>query len=221
MNIAWARMPERRALARALLRDEVARSCDVNRNQVSLAVMCAVCGSDSHGRLHVLPIRDAATPYVSLSRADGVSIVAVTHSGPVGVDVECVDALSFAGFDAVALHPDEQAGTIEDRATTWVRKESLLKATGHGLSVDPRRIRLGEPGEPPHLVEWVGDNPPQNAVWMDDIDVGPDHRACISVLSATRPLLSVREVAREDFPREAKRGTDRRDHDRCVPERSR
>lgn len=221
MNVAWARLPECPGLAHALLRDEVARCCGVNPHEVRLAVLCGRCGSHRHGKPYVLPIRDVVAPQVSLSRAEGVAIVAVTHAGPVGVDIERTDALSFPGFDTVALHPDERAGDIRDRATTWVRKEALLKATGDGLLVDPRTIHLSDPGVPPRLVEWAADNAPGGGVWMFDIDVGAAYRAGLAVLSDRRPDLSVREADREDLPHEAMRGRAHPEPDPCEPLRSR
>lgn len=220
MNVVWARLPGRPGLAHTLLRDEVARSCGVTRHEVRLAVLCGRCGSHRHGKPYVLPIRDVAAPQVSLSRAEGVAIVAVTHAGPVGVDIERIDALSFPGFDPVALHPDERAGDIQDRATTWVRKEALLKATGDGLMVDPRTIHLSDPGSPPRLIGWAG-NAPRGGVWMFDIDVGAAYRSGLAVLSDERPGLSVREADREDLPHEARRGRAHPEPDPCEPPRSR
>lgn len=221
--MVWARLPALPGLARALLRDEVARSCGVTRQEVTLAALCGACGSDRHGKPHVLPIRGVAVPHVSLGRAEGVAIVAVAHGGPVGVDIELTESASFPGFDDVALHPRERAGNTAERATTWVRKEALLKATGDGLGVDPRRIRLSDPGAPPHLVDWAADNPPAAGPWMFDVDVdvGAAYRASVAVLSGNRPGLSVREAGREDLPHQAMPGTAPPEPDRCAPPRRR
>ena len=104
-----------------------------------LPVMRAVWESE-HGRPVVKPQGKQHPPFVSLSRAGAMVVVAISDCGPVGVDVERLDAVRFAGFGEIALHEGEAASTIEARATAWVRKESLLKATGHGLSIDPRLI---------------------------------------------------------------------------------
>lgn len=104
---------------------------------VRLSRSCPRCGSSEHGRPVVLNEGADEMPSISLSRAGGVVVVAVSPHGPVGMDVERLDAPRLAGFDDVALHPHEIAPTIEARAATWVRKESLLKATGEALHVDP------------------------------------------------------------------------------------
>lgn len=114
-------------------------------------------------------------------------MVGLTHSGPVGVDIECADAPSFAGFDDVVLHPDERAASVRDRATSWVRKESLLKATGDGLGVDPRDVRLGEAADPPCLLGWAARPSLPGRLSMHDVDVGTDHVASVTVLGGDNP----------------------------------
>lgn len=83
---------------------------------------CRSCGSDRHGKTHVVVPRGPSPAFVSLGRSGGTTVVAVSADGPVGVDVEQVT-------------PDSPADLRE-----WVRTESLLKATGHGLTIDPATI---------------------------------------------------------------------------------
>jgi 4'-phosphopantetheinyl transferase len=183
--------------ARALLRSAVAAYCAVSPASVGTGSLCPRCGSNEHGR----PLARIGTrrtpPHVSLSRAGALVVVAVTDAGPVGVDVEPDGAASFAGFDDVALHPREHVTSDADRTRTWVRKESLLKATGHGLGVDPREVRLGPPGHPPELLEWPTARWPAlpGPVWMYDLELGPGHVGAVTVLSAARPELRVRTAA--------------------------
>ena len=83
---------------------------------------CRTCGSDRHGKTHVVVPDGRAPAHVSLSRSGGRAVVAVSDQAPVGVDVERMD-------------PDSP-----DDLRAWVRTESLLKATGHGLTIDPATI---------------------------------------------------------------------------------
>jgi len=145
----------------------------------------------------VRPIGGFTPPYVNLSRAGDVVMVAFTHGGPVGVDIERSDAPSFAGFDDVVLHPQERATSVRDRATTWARLESLLKATGDGLSVDPRGIRLSGPRVPPCLIEWASRPSLPGRVWMYDVAVDAGHVAGVTLLADERAELIVREVGPE------------------------
>ncbi|MFK0009535.1 4'-phosphopantetheinyl transferase family protein [Paenarthrobacter sp. NPDC090520] len=98
----------------------------------------------------------------NISHAGDVVMVAVTEGIDVGVDVEHEEATAFPDFDAVALSDAERAALHAlprerwpgTRAGYWVRKEALVKATGTGLSVDPRTICFESPGPvmPPSIV---------------------------------------------------------------------
>jgi hypothetical protein len=68
---------------------------------------CPQCGGVDHGRPYV----DAPLD-VSIAHAGGITIVAVSDQGPVGIDLEA------------AADPD------------WVRKEAVGKAYGTGLLVE-------------------------------------------------------------------------------------
>jgi 4'-phosphopantetheinyl transferase len=97
----------------------VADFAQIDPHAVRIVRACRSCGSDAHGKPQVVA-PSAVTPiHVSLSRSGGMTVVAVTDVGPVGIDVEAVQ------------HED---------LTPWVRTESLVKATGHGLTIDPDDI---------------------------------------------------------------------------------
>ncbi len=182
-----------RHTAERLLRTGAAGWSDVPEADVRLLRLCPACGSDRHGRPLLAPVRGRTLPFVSISRAGPVTVVALCDAGAVGVDVEPAAAAGFPGFDAVALHPRETAPGPHDRTLTWVRKESLLKATGQGLDVDPAWVRLTAPSEPPALVSWAGPDPPRQPVWMHDLDTVAGHVAAVSVLAAAAPALEVRQ----------------------------
>jgi hypothetical protein len=69
--------------------------------------LCPFCGSVEHGRPYV-----EAPVHVSVAHAPGVTLVAATDRGPVGIDLE-------PGGDQA-----------------WVRREALGKAAGVGLAAD-------------------------------------------------------------------------------------
>lgn len=100
---------------------------------------CPDCGRQ-HGRPLLV---DDPGLHLSLSRTGSVVALALSRSGPVGIDVEQVDGAQFEGFGDVALHAHERAATDGDPsdaasdAASWVRKEAALKALGVGLRVDP------------------------------------------------------------------------------------
>lgn len=183
-----------RRRADPLVREAASRWFGVPEHAARVVRLCPSCGSSDHGRPQLAPVRGVSLPEVSISHAGAVTVVALSSVGAVGVDVERADAAGFAGFAAVALHPAEEAGSARDPTTTWVHKEALLKATGRGLVVDPARIRVAGPGEPPALLAWplAGPVPP---VQMFDVDTVPGHVAAVAVLGREPVRLVVRRAA--------------------------
>lgn len=92
------------------------------------------------------PETNAATWHVNVSHAGEWVLVAI-GSGPVGVDVEWISPdWPYQELIPSSFNADDQAylaASADARAlfyTFWTRKESLLKATGQGLTNDLRRI---------------------------------------------------------------------------------
>lgn len=201
----------------ALLRQAVGELLGVDPSAVRTGRLCARCGSTDHGRPVVVrsdggrgagprwnapdglsdPSVQQPVPvpvHLSLSRAGDRTVVAVSIAGPVGVDVERADAAGFGTFARVALHPEERADDPAARTRTWVRKESLVKATGDGLAVDLRGIRLSPPDEPPALLDWTSPGAPSRAVQIIDLAApdGEHYVASLTVLGPERPEVTVR-----------------------------
>lgn len=195
--VRWCRGAEP-ALAGELIRAEAARRFAVAPGSVRLVHHCPRCGSSRHGRPALAPAAGPTPPQVSISRAEGLTVVALTDAGPVGVDVERSDAAAFGGFDAVGTHRRERPGSTRDRTVRWVRKESLLKATGDGLAVDPTRIRLTGADRGPALLGWDGPGAPTGPVWMADLSIGPGYVAAVTVLAAAPADLDLGVIGRED-----------------------
>ena len=106
---------------------------------------------DPEGRLVV---RGSEHLTLSVSRTEGMSLVAVGHDCRVGVDVEAVrdrglvrlptHALTAREQEALSREADEHR--TEAFLSYWTRKEALLKAAGFGLSIEPNLIELPPPG---------------------------------------------------------------------------
>lgn len=142
---------------------------------------CRSCGSSLHGRPEVVGAHGPQL-HVSLSRAGGLAVVAVCDAGPVGVDAELTSSTR-RGWG-----PDVQ---------TWVRKESVLKATGHGLAVDPDLVVVSAPGAAAALVDWRSPEPLGAAAWMFDLPCPAGFVATATVLADRRPQLISSTAAAE------------------------
>jgi 4'-phosphopantetheinyl transferase len=179
--------------AHALLRRLVADETGVDPRRLEFEKRCATCGTDRHGKPHVAGMRDI---HVSVSYGEHMAVAVVTNVGEVGVDVEDLESADFDGFTTVTLD-DTEAVHLEGlegedllaaRAVLWARKEAILKATGHGLVVDPSQVVVSAPDAPAALVEWKSPEHPPGPTQVSDVDVGrSDHRAAVAVLTS-RPV---------------------------------
>jgi 4'-phosphopantetheinyl transferase len=180
--VAWART-EASAACDWLAAMEVAAHLDVTVEEVSLPRVCPRCGSAGHGIPSVV-VRDVPGPAaVSLSRTAGVAVAAVwlgSAGRRVGVDVERVAGFRGAGIADVLLHPDERALGPRDLATTWVRKEALLKAAGTGLAVDPASVRVSSARKAPEILRWPCGTRSQEPRWLLDLDLDAGLRAAVA-----------------------------------------
>lgn len=147
---------------------------------------CTKCGAP-HGRPVLVGPRGVE---LSLSRCDDWVAVALSAL-PVGIDIESIQAVWFAGFPDVALHPDERDvvepgadGLLRRHAVSWVRKEAALKALGIGLRTDPAGLRTPPSGIPTDL---LGDGAAK--VTVHDLALPwPDAAAAVAVAGQVRQV---------------------------------
>jgi 4'-phosphopantetheinyl transferase len=195
------REPDDRAralVAAALLRHAVAGLGARTPDEVTVGRWCRGCARlADHGRPVVLDDAGGVERdvHLSVAHAGDVVVAAVTLAGRVGVDVERVAGTGFEGFDDAVLTVRERAHVRQLRAAdraawrarTWTRKEALLKATGHGLTVEPRSVDVMDPhvGWPAALADDL--RPPDLAHLVDLPVLAPGHVATLAVLAPTRP----------------------------------
>lgn len=117
------------------------------------------------GKPDLLPARGET---FSLSHSGLMGVIAITEHRDIGIDVEPLSrAVDYAGLRQRVLGPNEQReiDRLRTRADqhaayvrSWVRKEAVLKASGHGLSHSPRIIDVrGASAEPVLVLDQHGD----------------------------------------------------------------
>lgn len=101
--------------------------------------------------------------HFSLSHVDSLALIAVSHGGPVGIDVESKPrAVELLGCENTFCHPDEVAAlpaTADARSAKllelWTMKEAVLKALGTGFLTPPESVKIISPDSIFH--QAVGD----------------------------------------------------------------
>ena len=179
-------------LGRVLVRRVVGSYLGVAPEDVVVSRRCHHCGCE-RGKPRVAAIGRA--PSFSLSHSGRWVGLAVANAD-VGLDIEAVrPGLDGPELASTVLSPGERAvfdrTPPEDRPVAflryWTRKEAILKATGHGLSVAPAAVVVTAPGAAPGLLDWTADRSRPPAVQLAEIDVDGRHTGCVAVLS-TAPI---------------------------------
>ena len=177
--------------AHLLARMVVGRVLGVTPASVGLRQRCTACGGP-HGR-PVASVPGRAPAGVSVSGAGGVVLAAAAFA-EVGVDHEpcgsgdlAVAEVALAARERVQLAARPATARGDALLRWWVRKEAVLKMTGHGLLVDPSRLEVSAPDEPPRLLDWDGPGE-RPRVQLADLDL-PGAVAAVAV--GTRRALRV------------------------------
>ncbi|WP_338748190.1 4'-phosphopantetheinyl transferase family protein [Janibacter alittae] len=173
------------ALVRRTLGDLLGR----DPASLSFERRCTTCRSELHGKPSLV---DAPGWHFSLSYTSSLAVVAVAEGTDVGVDTEDLTDADFEGFADATLAREEIRGfegldgcdLLIARARVWARKEAILKATGHGLVVDPSEVLVSSPLDPPELLAWRAEEPAPPAVSLVDLDLTTaNHRAAVAGLT--------------------------------------
>jgi 4'-phosphopantetheinyl transferase len=161
--------PRIRFLAgRALLRVILGRYCNLPPERLRFHY-------GPNGKPELTPVegarRKCGALHFNLAHSEGVGVLAVTQTGPVGVDVEQVRRLLefkelvgqfFSVREAAefsSLPREQQPAAFFN---LWTRKEALLKATGEGIARSLNRVEVSFlPGEPARVLSlptepWAG-----------------------------------------------------------------
>jgi phosphopantetheinyl transferase len=114
-----------------------------------LRTRCASCGESDHGKPYLDVGRPNPPVEVNLSHSGELVCVALAPAGvQVGVDVEQRRSVQWAALRRSVFADQEWALTTQaddperSRMDAWARKESSVKASGHGLSLALRDVMV-------------------------------------------------------------------------------
>jgi len=159
---------------------------------VPVSRYCPQCGQSGHGKPYIGAAgtqTGAAGPHFSLSHAGDRVVVAVSSDGPAGVDVEATTRAADA-IDGLVRAPAEQPARGADLLRRWVRKEAVLKATGHGLAMPMTRFAVAPPGAPARLLSWPDDPSLPGRLTLRDLASPPGYAAALAVIGPLGQLVT-------------------------------
>jgi 4'-phosphopantetheinyl transferase len=190
-------------LSRVMMRSVLAQQLQPSRSPQSLIVV-----QDHHGKPHLQP----PALQFNLSHTDGLVVLAVSDTMPVGVDVEQtsreVAALAlaqryFSTREVKALEALDGTAQRELFFAQWTLKEAWLKAKGTGLRVplDAFAFELGPTGDIKlHCDAQLNELPQAWGFWRH---VRGRHRIALAYPRSgdTVPVITVREWQAQDLLR--------------------
>lgn len=171
--------------AHALVRIVAARHAGVAPRAIRYAAGAAHSKPRFAGR--------AAMLEVSIAHSAERVVVAISRGVELGVDVERIGAASEEESLVRSVLCADELGELSALAQPlrawafcryWTRKEAILKATGHGLSVEPMRIAVTAPTRRAALVSWDGPGRPTQAVHLYDLEVEEGYAASLATIGS-------------------------------------
>lgn len=177
------------AVGRGLLRAILGRYCDVPPERLQFDY-----GLNGKPEL-ITPCegvrRTGGALHFNLAHSDGVGVLAVTQTAPVGVDVEQVRRLQefnelvsqfFSAREAAEFSKLPWEKQPAAFFNLWTRKEALLKATGEGIAHSLNQVEVSFlPGEPARVhslpaKQWAGGE------WsLVELAISPSYAAALAL----------------------------------------
>ncbi len=177
---------DRSLAAHSLLRRVLSAVTGTPPPQVELGSFCITCDEQGHGKPYLHTGSDPRPVEINLSHSGEIVIVALAAPGvQIGVDVEQGRTVDWNAMRSSIFADQEWAATERRsdrdhrRLFTWARKESSVKASGHGLSLPLRDVVTVEETDG----TWSAALPSGlGRVAGTDLDLAPDVAAAVAVL---------------------------------------
>ncbi len=185
--------PEEFIAGRGSLRRLLSASLNCDPQGVGIAI-------GTHRKPTLRPVSGFKLPHFNVSHSRGVILVALSRSGPIGVDVEYMDSsLETLDVARAAFHPEdvrciESGVTAEDRLLSfygcWTRREAVAKADGRGLTLPASGFSSGPPSKTEQLVEICKENTSGSSAssfshyFVRNLDVSPCYLGAVAVAYA-------------------------------------
>jgi 4'-phosphopantetheinyl transferase len=198
---------DEQARARRFLHERVAQAYTVSHGMLRRVLARYDAGAPEALRFVVgqfgkpaLAASAGASLEFNLSHSGDLALIAVSRSGPVGVDVESRNRATrhldlaerfFSPAERAALRglAHDREATIEGFFNAWTRKEAYLKATGHGITRGLHHFDVSlAPGEPAALLADRLDPSAPERWRMSAIDVGGEYAGAVVVPRAVTAI---------------------------------
>jgi phosphopantetheinyl transferase len=151
--------PEARSELDRLVLEKASSAVGLDSAELRLSAVCAHHGPGDHGKPCVVGPTGARLDIFdfSISHCEGLTAVATSRDGWVGVDLERILDVEMGWEIACSAFTDLERRTLRharDVAVTatriWTRKEAVTKAIGTGVTTDFHKLQVG----PEEGVEW-------------------------------------------------------------------
>jgi 4'-phosphopantetheinyl transferase len=187
---------DRFLVACSLTRLALASYLDLEPAMIRISRTCPTCRRP-HGKPRLTPPAPAPIE-LSVSHSGNRIAVQFAWGTAVGVDIEQlrpdipVDELTrhvLTAQEAQQLRGLDDAERTAGFLTYWTRKEAVLKALGHGLTVDLRSFGVSGPREPPRLSSWPPRPELRTELSLHDLNPGRGYVGSLAVVGDCRHLV--------------------------------
>lgn len=148
----------------------------------------------AQGKPSLAPAHGTAGPHFNLSHTHHTMLLAVSHSFPIGVDIEYLRPLDdmvaiarrfFAPSEVVALLALPDDAQLPAFFRCWTRKEAVIKAIGMGLSLPLHAFAVSLENEAFSTVRWRDAwNGPRPPLAVVDLTFDRSHIAALALPAA-------------------------------------